>query len=117
MCVFTHLNRPDSDFAAAFCEMITTELVENDKQPNPLVQKTLDDKTGQLIDKWIDINDLPIPKKVELIEKMVNYVVCNRPSFFSKYECKKLRLKPIGKDSKGFVYWYFHGNRLYRYYS
>lgn len=67
-------------------------------------------------DKDIDFYSLPLRSKILILHLLcdirLDSVDVGRIS--NKIVQESLRVDPLGTDSKGSTYWYFHGTRLYR---
>ncbi|XP_053209408.1 chromatin remodeling regulator CECR2-like isoform X2 [Panonychus citri] len=90
------------------------EWEENDKFKNPMVQVSFDENGEERVE-WLDFHSLHARTKVQILYRLCDYrLSAPDSSTFVKDAAGRLRLKPIGIDSLGYVYWYFHGRRLYK---
>ncbi|XP_015788639.1 cat eye syndrome critical region protein 2 homolog [Tetranychus urticae] len=104
----------ETTFDHYFRELIEVEWIQNDKLKNPLIQISLDEN-GEERKEWVDFHALHVRTKVQILYKLCDYrLAAQDSSTFVKDAAGKLRHKPIGIDSLGYVYWYFHGRRLYK---
>ena len=83
--------------------MIKHELVKVDGKENPLVEKIITTKSGETKELWKDINILPVQTKLDLLQRMCDYVLSARPAIIKEFPLSKLRIRPVGIDSKGFA--------------
>ena len=72
------------------------------------------DDDGQEIS--VKFNDLPLRTKADIVHCLCDYRlfaddICQR---ITDINAEDFRIEPLGTDSKGYIYWYFYGTRLYR---
>lgn len=91
--------------------MFQIQWVGFEKRKSPFVGY---DDNGHEISLKFD--DLPLRTKVEVLHSLCDYRlfaddVCQR---ITDVNAEDFRVEPLGSDSKGYIYWYFYGTRLYR---
>lgn len=71
---------------------------------------------GVELPKSLTFRDLPLSDKIDVFSALCDYRLwCEDASELLKdYPMEELRLESIGRDSKGYEYWYFSGTRLFR---
>lgn len=91
------------------------EWINNEHRQNPFLIKQKDDD-GVVSEVTVGFHQLTTRLKVEILSKLCEYRLLSpdSSSCTAHLEPEELRLQPIGTDSRGYVYWYFHGSRLYR---
>lgn len=67
-------------------------------------------------DDDIDFHSLPLRAKIKNLHLLCDIRLdsIDVGQIYSKIKPEDLRVGPLGYDSKGSTYWYFHGTRLYR---
>ena len=111
---FFHFTNSDINYDRYFKKIMETEWEQNDKLKNPLVKVSFDEN-GEERTEWLDFHSLHVRTKVQILYRLCDYrLSAPDSSTFVKDAAGRLRLKPIGIDSLGYVYWYFHGRRLYK---
>jgi len=82
---------------------------------SPFVIDTFDSE-GRRIEKELSFNDLSLRDRADVIYHLCEYRLYadDASDAASILVEDELRIEPIGTDSKGNVYWYFYGTRLYR---
>lgn len=82
---------------------------------SPFVVDTFDSE-GRRIEKELSFNDLSLRDRADVIYHLCEYrLYADDASDAAGILVEdELRIEPIGTDSKGNVYWYFYGTRLYR---
>lgn len=73
-------------------------------------------KLENTFDKDIDFYSLPLRSKILNLHLLCDIRLdsVDVGPIYNSLEAESLRVGPLGYDSKGSTYWYFHGTRLYR---
>lgn len=89
--------------------------VDREGNPSPFLTYTYDHR-GNKYEQEIRFADLSLEAKAEVIYHLCEYRLYAEDSsdLGSHLVDDELRVEPLGKDSKGNIYWYFFGTRLYR---
>lgn len=89
--------------------------IELEQYPSPL-RVPIISSDGVELTKNLAFNELTLNDKIDLFNSLCDYRLwCNDALDVTKdYSLEELRHEPLGKDSKGYEYWYFSGTRLYR---
>lgn len=73
-------------------------------------------KLENTFDEDIDFYSLPLRSKILNLHLLCDIRLdsVDVGAIYNCLEAESLRIDPLGYDSKGSTYWYFHGTRLYR---
>lgn len=86
-----------------------------EQHPSPFHVPILSED-GVELTKNLTFDDLPLSDKIDIFYALCDYRLwCEDAADLLKdFPMEELRPESIGKDSKGYEYWYFSGTRLYR---
>jgi hypothetical protein len=75
---------------------------------------TVIDESGE--EKSVRFDDLTLRTKVEIVHSLCEYRLYKEDvsELINELNVDEFRVEPLGRDNKGYVYWYFYGTRLYR---
>lgn len=75
-----------------------------------------EDNVANDFDGDLDFHSLPLRSKISNLHLLCDIRLDSADigQIYSNFEPGSLRVSPLGYDSKGAAYWYFHGTRLYR---
>lgn len=89
--------------------------VDREGNPFPFLTYTYDHR-GNKYEQEIGFSDLSLEAKAEVVYHLCEYRLYAEDSsdLVAHLVDDELRVEPLGKDSRGNIYWYFFGTRLYR---
>lgn len=75
-----------------------------------------DYKLDNTFDEDIDFHALPVRTKTVTLQRLCDFRLdtVDVSDIVDGFEVDSLRVTSVGRDSRGSIYWYFYGTRLYR---
>lgn len=88
---------------------------DREGNPSPFLTYTFDHR-GNKYEQEVGFADLSLEAKAEVVYHLCEYRLYAEDSsdLVAHVVEDELRVEPLGRDSRGNVYWYFFGTRLYR---